>query len=144
MNRSGIRLEAVRHHRSRSNGTHISEVGTRAAERQNCVRRHQQNAITKISAQPDPAVKRFTLYNILGRTCMDPILALALVTFALVIGFLLWNRSSLKQHQETGGKTTGIGGVNDPMSGTTKGMRDPDEMRASLDAASNRTDQSVR
>jgi len=66
---------------------------------------------------------------------MDPILALALITFACVIAFLLWNRTSLKRHQETGGKAQGIGGLNDPLSGTTKGMRDPDAMRADLDAA---------
>lgn len=66
---------------------------------------------------------------------MDPILTLALVTFALIIGFLAWNKLSLKQHRETGGKTTGIGGLKDPMSGTTEGMRHPDEMRAALDAS---------
>jgi hypothetical protein len=71
---------------------------------------------------------------------MDPIFALALVTFALVIGFLLWNRASTKRHQETGGKTDGIGGLNDPLSGTTEGMRDPEEMRASLNAMSGRRD----
>nr|WP_294501652.1 hypothetical protein [uncultured Rhodopila sp.] len=69
---------------------------------------------------------------------MDPIFALALVTFACVVAFLLWNRASTKRHQQTGGNTDGIGGLNDPLSGTTKGMRDPDEMRASLDAMSSR------
>jgi hypothetical protein len=69
---------------------------------------------------------------------MDPILALALVTFALVVAFLLWNRASVKRHQESGGNTDGIGGLNDPLSGTTKGMRDPEEMRASLNAMSSR------
>ncbi len=67
---------------------------------------------------------------------MDWILMLAMVTFALLLAFLWWNRSSTKQNQETGGNTTGIGGLNDPMSGTTKGMRDPEEMRAALNAAS--------
>jgi hypothetical protein len=67
---------------------------------------------------------------------VDPIFALAIVTFILVIGFLLWNRSSLKQHQKTGGNITGIGGLKDPLSGTTKGMRDPEAMRADLNAAS--------
>ena len=67
---------------------------------------------------------------------MDWILMLAGATFVLVIAFLLWNRASVKRHQETGGgNTTGIGGRADPMSGTTEGMRDPDELRASLDAA---------
>jgi hypothetical protein len=69
---------------------------------------------------------------------MDPILALALVTFALFGAFLLWNRASTKRHQETGGKTDGIGGLNDPLSGTTTGMRDPEEMRAALNAMSSR------
>jgi hypothetical protein len=69
---------------------------------------------------------------------MDWIFALAVVTFALVIAFLLWNRASTKRNQETGGATDGIGGLNDPLSGTTKGMRDPDEMRAALDAMSTR------
>ena len=64
---------------------------------------------------------------------MDWILVLAIVTFALVVAFLLWNRISLKRHQDTGGKTAGIGGLNDPMSGTTTGMRDPEAMRAALD-----------
>ena len=66
---------------------------------------------------------------------MDWILMLAIVTFLLVLAFLVWNKVSLQQHQSTSGKTTGIGGVNDPLSGTTEGMRDPDEMRADLDAA---------
>ena len=66
---------------------------------------------------------------------MDWILALAIVTFALVIAFLLWNRSSLKRHHNADNDTRGIGGLNDPMSGTTEGMRPPDEMRADLDAA---------
>ncbi len=57
---------------------------------------------------------------------MDWILALAIVTFLLLIAFLLWNRSSVKRHQESGGKAQGIGGINDPMSGTTEGMRDPE------------------
>ncbi len=68
---------------------------------------------------------------------MDWILMLAIVTFLLFLAFLTWNKLSLQQHQSTGGKkTTGIGGLNDPLSGTTEGMRDPDEMRRDLDAAS--------
>lgn len=68
---------------------------------------------------------------------MDWIFALAIATFALLLAFLWWNRSSTKQHQESGGgNTTGVGGVNDPLSGTTSGMRDPEEMRAALDNAS--------
>jgi hypothetical protein len=45
----------------------------------------------------------------------SPIFTLALVTFGLVLGFLGWNWLSVKKNQETGGKTTGIGGPNDPM-----------------------------
>ena len=67
---------------------------------------------------------------------MDNILALALVTFVLLVGFLLWNRMSVKKNQETGGNTAGIGGPNDPLSGVAEGMRHPDEMRADLNAAS--------
>ena len=67
---------------------------------------------------------------------MDNILLLALVTFVLLVGFLLWNRMSVKRHQETGGNTSGIGGPNDPLSGVAEGMRHPDELRADLDAAS--------
>lgn len=66
---------------------------------------------------------------------MDWILVLAIATFVLLIGFLLWNRTSLKRHQDPG-EAKGIGGFSDPMSGTTEGMRDPDAMRADLDAAS--------
>ena len=67
---------------------------------------------------------------------MDWIFILAIATFVLVLGFLLWNRSSTKQHVESGGgNTTGIGGRNDPLSGTTEGVRSPDELRASLDTA---------
>lgn len=69
---------------------------------------------------------------------MDWILTLALVTFALLIAFLLWNRISTKRHQETGGDTAGVGGLNDPMSGTTEGMRNPEDMRRALNAASTR------
>jgi hypothetical protein len=69
---------------------------------------------------------------------MDWILALAIMTFGLLLAFLWWNRASTKRHQETGGNTEGIGGLNDPMSGTTQGMRDPEEMRAALDAMNRR------
>ncbi len=69
---------------------------------------------------------------------MDWILTLAMVTFVLVLAFLAWNRLSVKRHQEAGHAATGIGGVNDPMSGTTQGMRDPEEMRTAMDEASRR------
>ena len=66
---------------------------------------------------------------------MDWILALALITFVVLIAFLLWNRQSAKRNQETGGKVSGIGGPNDPLSGAAEGMRHPDELRRSLDQA---------
>jgi hypothetical protein len=61
---------------------------------------------------------------------MHPLFLLAFVTFVLVVGFLVWNRMSTKRH-----KAPGVGGVNDPLSGATDELRDPDEMRASLDHA---------
>ena len=67
---------------------------------------------------------------------MDWILVLALGTFALLIVFLIWNRTSTKRHQQTGGDTAGIGGPNDPLSGAGADVRHPDHMRASLEEAS--------
>lgn len=67
---------------------------------------------------------------------MDWILTLALATFVIVVAFLLWNRQSTKRRSETGGNTSGLGGPNDPLSGAAEGMRHPDELRSSLDAAS--------
>lgn len=69
---------------------------------------------------------------------MDWILALAMATFVLLLGFLWWNKASTKRNQQTGGNTSGIGGPNDPISGTTPGIRDPETMRKSLDQASAR------
>ena len=67
---------------------------------------------------------------------MDWVLTLAIVTFVLLLAFLAWNQWSTKRHSDTGGgNTSGIGGRSDPLSGTTQGMRDPDEMRAALDTA---------
>jgi hypothetical protein len=65
---------------------------------------------------------------------MDLILTLAIATFVLVIGFLLWSRASTKKQQETGGHTSGVGGPNDPLAGANDSVRDPDVMRADLDA----------
>jgi hypothetical protein len=62
---------------------------------------------------------------------VDWIFLLAVVTFGLFLAFLAWNKASTTKHKE--GETTGIGGLNDPLSGTTEGMRDPEEMRAALD-----------
>jgi hypothetical protein len=69
---------------------------------------------------------------------MDWILLLAIVTFLLVLAFLAWNGLSLKRHKQPG-EASGVGGYSDPMSGTTRGMRDPDEMRAALNVASQRS-----
>jgi hypothetical protein len=64
---------------------------------------------------------------------MDWIFLLAVVTFGLFLAFLAWNKVSTNRHQA--GATTGVGGLADPMSGTTEGMRDPDEMREALNTA---------
>jgi hypothetical protein len=64
---------------------------------------------------------------------MDWIFLLAVVTFGLFLAFLSWSKVSTSQHQK--GATTGVGGLNDPLSGTTEGMRDPQEMREALDSA---------
>jgi len=62
---------------------------------------------------------------------MHPLFLLAFATFLLVVGFLAWNRMSTKRH-----KAPGVGGVHDPLSGARDdNLRDPDEMRASLDQA---------
>jgi hypothetical protein len=44
-----------------------------------------------------------------------PLYLLVFVTLLCVVAFLLWNLLSVKRHQQTGGKTSGIGGPNDPM-----------------------------
>ena len=44
-----------------------------------------------------------------------PLYLLVFVTFLLVVAFLVWNLLSVKRNQKTGGKTSGIGGPNDPM-----------------------------
>ncbi len=67
---------------------------------------------------------------------IDWILMLALVTFLCVLAFLVWTKMSAARHQQA--SPNAIGGVNDPMSGTTPGMRSPDELRASLDEAAAR------
>ena len=45
----------------------------------------------------------------------NPIIILALVTLGLVLVFLIWNYLSVRRNQATGGKTSGLGGPNDPM-----------------------------
>jgi hypothetical protein len=67
---------------------------------------------------------------------MDWILLLAMATFVLLLAFLWWNRASVKRHEQSGGgNVSGVGGESDPMSGTTSGMRNPEEMRRAMDAA---------
>jgi hypothetical protein len=65
---------------------------------------------------------------------MHPLFLLAIGTFVLVVGFLVWTRVSTSRHRLGRSNPEGIGGKNDPLSGATDALRDPDEMRASLDA----------
>ena len=44
-----------------------------------------------------------------------PLYILAFATFILVIGFAAWSYLSSHRHQQTGGRTSGIGGPNDPL-----------------------------
>ncbi len=44
-----------------------------------------------------------------------PLYLLAFLTFLLILGFLVWNLVSVRRKQQTGGKTSGLGGPNDPM-----------------------------
>ena len=66
---------------------------------------------------------------------MDPILLLALVTFVLVLAFLVWNRMSVAKNKKSL-TPAGVGGPNDPLAGETEGLRNPREMRAEMNAAS--------
>jgi hypothetical protein len=68
---------------------------------------------------------------------MHPLFVLAIVTLLAVIAFAIWNLMSVHRNQQTGGNAVeGIGGVADPMSGTTTDhIRSGAEIRASLDAA---------
>ncbi len=65
---------------------------------------------------------------------MHPVYILAFATFIVVAGFLVWTRVSTSRHRFGRNNPTGIGGENDPLSGATDAVRDPDELRASLDA----------
>ena len=62
-------------------------------------------------------------------------LILPLMTFAVLVAFLLWNRYSTKRNHETAGHASGVGGPKDPLSGDSEGMRNPDVLRANLDEA---------
>jgi hypothetical protein len=47
---------------------------------------------------------------------MHPLILLPLLTFILLIGFLVWNYVTTKEHQRTGGKkASGIGSPKDPL-----------------------------
>jgi hypothetical protein len=65
---------------------------------------------------------------------MHPVYILAFATLAAVLAFAFWNFASVRRHQKTGGKTSGLGGPSDPLSGaTTEAIRDPEEMRRAMD-----------
>ena len=66
---------------------------------------------------------------------MHPVYLLAFATFAILVAFLIWNKISINRRQQTGGHTSGLGGPNDPMAGVNPEMRNPEQMRQSLDAA---------
>ena len=70
---------------------------------------------------------------------MHPLFLLLIMTLVIAVGFGIWNFASVKRHQQTGGKASGIGGVADPLSGATdEKIRSGDEIRASLDDAAAR------
>ena len=46
---------------------------------------------------------------------ISPVYLLAIATLVLVVAFLVWNLISVRRNQKTGGKTSGLGGPNDPM-----------------------------
>jgi hypothetical protein len=47
---------------------------------------------------------------------VHPVWLLAFVTLIVVMGVGIWSWLSTKRHQQTGGKTSGLGGPNDPLS----------------------------
>ncbi len=66
---------------------------------------------------------------------MHPIWILAFVTLAAAAGFAIWSFSSTRQHQKTGGHSSGIGGPADPLAGANDKLRSPEALRGALDAA---------
>ena len=46
----------------------------------------------------------------------SPLLWLALATFLVIIGYLVWNLISVRRLQKHGPNVSGIGGPNNPMS----------------------------
>ncbi len=69
---------------------------------------------------------------------MHPVYLLAIVTLVAVLGFLGWTYVSHNRNHKTGGNVSGIGGPNDPLAGNNTEIRDPEVLRASLDAAAAR------
>ena len=45
-----------------------------------------------------------------------PLFLLFAATLIILLGFLAWNLISTKRRHATGGKTSGLGGPNDPLS----------------------------
>ncbi len=66
---------------------------------------------------------------------MHPVWILAFLTLVVVLAVVFWSLASIRRRQATDGKTSGIGGPNDPMVGATENIRSGAEMNASLDAA---------
>ena len=64
----------------------------------------------------------------------DWIFMLAIATFVLVLGFVIWTKMSAAKHHRSG-SGEGLGSKNDPLAGSTNRVRDPDTLRASLDTA---------
>jgi hypothetical protein len=62
---------------------------------------------------PFPRLTRFPFFT--KEISMHPLLWLPLLTFFLVLAYLVWNWISTKRNLETGGKTSGPGGPKDPM-----------------------------
>jgi hypothetical protein len=46
---------------------------------------------------------------------MHPVYVLALVTLVIALGVAAWSLASTRRNLKTGGKTSGLGGPNDPM-----------------------------
>ena len=69
---------------------------------------------------------------------MHPLYLLAFATFVLIVGFLVWNYLSVKRHKFNR-DVPGPGGRSDPLSGNSEGIRNADELRASLDEAAQTT-----
>jgi hypothetical protein len=66
---------------------------------------------------------------------MHPLFLLAIGTFVLIFGFLIWTRISTGRHRFGPNNPHGVGGESDPLSGAREDLGDPDVMRAALDNA---------